>query len=205
MKAIFDDQQGQHDPKHFMANGKLLPNPEQPQRIDVLQAGALAAGCSFAAPADAGLGPIAAVHTAEYLTFLKNIYRRWQYIEGAGDEVIPNIHPAHRTDSYPKSATGQSGYHQADTACPIAQGTWEAAYWSAQSAISGADLLLGGTQSAYVLARPPGHKPQRRPPGSTSTPIPSMTDEELSFQKQQQKAILLEQRKQANLQRAIFG
>jgi acetoin utilization deacetylase AcuC-like enzyme len=157
MKAIFDDQQGQHDPKHFMANGKLLPNPEQPQRIDVLKAGALAAGCSFEAPADAGLGPIAAVHTAEYLTFLKNIYRRWQYIEGAGDEVIPNIHPAHRTDSYPKSATGQSGYHQADTACPIARGTWEAAYWSAQSAISGADLLLGGTRSAYVLARPPGH------------------------------------------------
>ncbi|WP_083097559.1 histone deacetylase family protein, partial [Pseudophaeobacter leonis] len=47
--------------------------------------------------------------------------------------------------------------HQADTACPIAQGTWEASYWSAQSAISGADLLLGGTRSAYVLARPPGH------------------------------------------------
>lgn len=157
MKAIFDAQQAQHDPKHFMANGKLLPNPEQPQRIDVLKAGALAAGCSFEAPTDAGLGPIAAVHTAEYLTFLKNIYRRWQYIEGAGDEVIPNIHPANRTDSYPKSATGQSGYHQADTACPIAQGTWEAAYWSAQSAISGADLLVGGTQSAYVLARPPGH------------------------------------------------
>lgn len=157
MKAIFDDQQGRHDPKHFMANGKLLPNPEQPQRIDVLKGGALAAGCSFETPADAGLGPIAAVHSAEYLTFLKNIYRRWQYIEGAGDEVIPNIHPARRTDSYPKSATGQSGYHQADTACPIAQGTWEAAYWSAQSAITGADLLIGGTQSAYVLARPPGH------------------------------------------------
>lgn len=71
--------------------------------------------------------------------------------------MIPNIHPANRSDSYPKSATGQSGYHQADTACPIAEGTWEASYWSAQSAISGADYLLEGGQSAYVLARPPGH------------------------------------------------
>ncbi|MVO18634.1 histone deacetylase family protein [Parasedimentitalea huanghaiensis] len=157
MKAILDNRQWHHDPKHFMANGKILPNPEQPRRIEVLQGGAEAAGCEFEAPDDAGLGPIAAVHTSEYLTFLQNIYRRWQYIDGAGDEVIPNIHPARRNDGYPKSATGQSGYHQADTACPIAQGTWEAAYWSAQSAITGADHVIGGNQSAYVLSRPPGH------------------------------------------------
>lgn len=157
MKAILDNRQRHHDPKHFMANGKISPNPEQPRRIEVLRGGAEVAGCVFEAPEDAGLGPIAAVHTSEYLTFLQNIYRRWQYIDGAGDEVIPNIHPARRNDGYPKSATGQSGYHQADTACPIAQGTWEAAYWSAQSAISGADHMIGGIRSAYVLSRPPGH------------------------------------------------
>lgn len=157
MKAIFDNRQWLHDPKHFMSNGKISPNPEQPKRIEVLQAGAEAAGCVFEPPNDAGLGPIAAIHTAEYLTFLKNIYRRWQYIDGAGDEVIPNIHPARRSDGYPKSATGQSGYHQADTACPIAKATYEAAYWSAQSAITGADHLIAGGQSAYVLSRPPGH------------------------------------------------
>lgn len=157
MKAIFDDRQWNHDPKHFLANGKILPNPEQPQRIKVLHAGAIAAGCDFEAPGDAGLGPIAAIHSPEYLTFLQNIYVRWQHIDGAGDEVIPNIHPANRTDSYPLSAAGQAGYHQADSACPIASGTWEAAYWSAQSAVAGADLLLNGTDSAYVLSRPPGH------------------------------------------------
>lgn len=157
MKAVFDARQWAHDPKHFMANGTILPNPEQPKRIEVLQAGAEAAGCVFQAPDDAGLGPIAALHSTQYLTFLKNIYTRWQRIEGASDEVIPNIHPARRTDGYPKSATGQSGFHQADTACPIAKGTWEAAYWSAQSAITGADLIADGEQGAYVLSRPPGH------------------------------------------------
>ncbi len=157
MKAIFDERQWVHDPKHFMANGNILPNPEQPKRIEVLHAGAVAAGCFFRAPTDAGLGPIAALHSPQYLTFLKNIYTRWQRIEGAGDEVIPNIHPVRRTDGYPKSATGQSGFHQADTACPIAKGTWEAAYWSAQSATTGADLITGGEQSAYALSRPPGH------------------------------------------------
>ena len=157
MKAFFDDRQWKHAPRHFMANGKVKPSPEQPERIARLSAGAQAAGCAFEAPADAGLGPIAAVHTPEYVTFLKNIYTRWQRIEGAGAEVIPNIHPANRTDSYPKSAVGQAGFHQADTACPIAEHTWEAAYWSAQSAVAGADALLGGTDAAYVLSRPPGH------------------------------------------------
>lgn len=157
MKAFFDERQWVHDPKHFMANGALQPNPEQPERIARLKDGAEAAGCSFEAPSDAGMGPIAAIHTAEYLTFLQNIFTRWRRIDGAGQEVIPNIHPASRTDSYPKSAVGQAGYHQADTACPIAEGTWEAAYWSAQTAIAGADHLAGGQRAAYALSRPPGH------------------------------------------------
>ena len=157
MKAFFDDRQWHHDPKHFMANGVQLPNPEQPRRIEVLKAAAEEAGCAFEAPADAGLGPIAALHTAEYLTFLRNIYPRWQRMDSAGPEVIPNIHPANRGDSYPKSAIGQAGYPQADTACPIAEGTWEAAYWSAQTAIAGADSIAAGARSAYALSRPPGH------------------------------------------------
>ncbi|WP_417726765.1 histone deacetylase family protein [Roseovarius sp.] len=157
MKAIFDDRQWRHDPKHFMANGVIKPSPEQPERIARLTEGATAAGCEVVAPQDAGLGPIAALHSPEYVTFLRNIYPRWQRIDGAGEEVIPNIHPANRSDNYPKSAVGQAGYHQADTACPIGAGTWEAAYWSAQTAVTGADMLAAGEQAAYALCRPPGH------------------------------------------------
>jgi len=157
MKAIFDDRQWQHDPKHFMANGVIKPCPEQPERISRLMEGAKAADCSVVAPDDAGLGPIAALHSPEYVTFLRSIYSRWQRIEGAGAEVIPNVHPAARSNSYPRSAVGQAGYHQADTACPIGAGTWEAAYWSAQTAVTGADLLAEGARAAYALCRPPGH------------------------------------------------
>lgn len=140
-----------------MANGAIKPNPEQPERIQRLLDGALAAGCEVTAPEDAGLGPIADIHTPEYLQFLQTIYTRWQRIDGAGPEVIPNVHPRSRSDGYPASAVGQAGYHQADTACPIAEGTWEAAYWSAQSAIAGADLLIAGGGAGYTLSRPPGH------------------------------------------------
>jgi acetoin utilization deacetylase AcuC-like enzyme len=157
MKAIFDDRQRNHEPRHFMANGAILPNPEHAERIDRLLTGAKAAGCSVEAPIDTGIGPIAALHSPEYLTFLETIHTRWKRIEGSGDEVIPSIHPANRSDSYPKSAVGQAGFHQADTACPIAAGTWEAAYWSAQTAITGSDLIMAGETSAYALSRPPGH------------------------------------------------
>jgi acetoin utilization deacetylase AcuC-like enzyme len=157
MKAFLDDRQCAHDPRHFMANGAVLPNPEQPRRVEVLKAGAEAAGSTFAAPEDLGMGPVAAVHSAEYLTFLRTIHARWRRIPDAGPEVIPNIHPDRREASYPRSAVGQAGYHQADTACPISEGTWEAAYWSAQTALSAAAAVLAGEGAAYALSRPPGH------------------------------------------------
>lgn len=157
MKAFLDPRQHGHDPKMFMANGTRLPNPEQPARIDMLRAGAEAAGCRFEPPADHGMAPLAAVHAPEYLVFLQTIHARWSRIEGAADEVIPNIHPDRRTASYPRSAVGQAGFHQADTACPIAAGTWEAAYWSAQTALSATDAVLAGERAAYALCRPPGH------------------------------------------------
>lgn len=157
MKAFLDPRQRLHDPKHFMANGALLPNPEVPARIEVLKTGAEAAGCTFAAPADHGLGPIATLHSPEYLTFLRTAHARWSRIDGASPEVIPNIHPANRTDSYPKSVLGQAGFHQTDTSCPISSGTWESAYWSAQTALSAADAIAAGGRAAYALCRPPGH------------------------------------------------
>ncbi|WP_347309734.1 histone deacetylase family protein [Defluviimonas sp. SAOS-178_SWC] len=157
MKAVLDERQRVHDPKMFMANGVRLPNPEQPARIDVLRDGAKEAGCRFVSPTDHGLGPIAALHSPEYLVFLETIHTRWSRIDGASDEVIPNIHPDRRTASYPRSATGQAGFHQADTSCPISAGTWEAAYWSAQTALSGAEAVIAGEPAVYALSRPPGH------------------------------------------------
>ena len=157
MRAILDDRQTRHAPQHFMANGAILPSPEQPGRVAALRAGAEAAGCAFEAPGDAGLAPIAAVHTGEYLEFLQTIHTRWRRIEGAGPEVIPNVHPDSRSAGYPRSAVGQAGYHQADTACPIGAHTWESAYWSAQAAVTGADLVAGGERAVYALSRPPGH------------------------------------------------
>ncbi len=157
MQAFLDDRQRAHDPKTFIFAGNKRPSPEVPARVDLLKAGAEAAGCAFSAPSDAGIAPIGSIHTPAYLTFLQTIHDRWSQIPGAADEVIPNVHPRDRSDGYPKGPVGQAGYHQLDTACPISAQTWDAAYWSAQTALSAADAVSGGARSAYALCRPPGH------------------------------------------------
>lgn len=157
MKAFYAPEQKQHDPKMFLVGGARKPNPEQPERADRLLAGAKAAGCTIERPRNHGLASVAGVHTPEYLDFLEHIFARWQLIEGASAEVIPNIHPIARNGFYPASAVGQAGYHMADTACPISGETWQSALWSAWSAVEAAEAVIAGAPAAYALCRPPGH------------------------------------------------
>lgn len=157
MKTFYAEEQKRHNPKMFLSSGAPQPNPEKPERIERLLAGARAAGSEIVRPRNHGLKPIAAIHTPEYIDFLQNIFLRWQRIEGASEEVIPNIHPLARTGRYPASAVGQAGYHMADTACPISADTWGSACWSAWSAVEAADAVLSGERSTYALCRPPGH------------------------------------------------
>ena len=157
MKTVFDDAQRAHDPQFFLSSGALRPCPEKPARIDALLGAVQQLGGPVVQAPDAGIEPILRIHPARYLTFLQTIHTRWQRIPGASAEVIPNIHPANRTDGYPLSAVGQAGFHQTDTSCPINAQTWGAAYASAQTAIHAADLLRGGDRAVYALCRPPGH------------------------------------------------
>ncbi|WP_420416056.1 histone deacetylase family protein [Pacificispira sp.] len=157
MKVFYHDDQTLHDPQTFLVSGAPQPSPEKPERATRLLQSAKKAGLTQVAPDDYGLGPIARIHTPEYVSFLSGIYDRWQRIDGASPEVIPNIHPDRRDGSYPASAVGQAGYHQADTACPIGPKSWQSIYWSANSAVGAARAVKDGEGAAYALCRPPGH------------------------------------------------
>lgn len=157
MKVVFDAAQKRHFPKMFLSSGAQQPNPEVPERADVLLQAALECGLSQERSPDLGIEPAASVHTPEYLIFLQNIHERWKRIEGASEEVIPNIHPDRRDGSYPASAVGQAGYHMTDTSCPINGETWLSALRSAHAAAHGADIVRKGADAAYALCRPPGH------------------------------------------------
>lgn len=157
MQVVYDAEHRGHYPRHFLVNGAIQTNPEVPERAERILQAVCAGGRAAVSPPDYGLGPVAEVHTAEYLHFLAHIHTRWSRIEGASPEVIPNIHPVRYGENYPASAVGQAGYHMADTACPIGEGTWAAALRSANSAVHAAELVMGGASVAYALCRPPGH------------------------------------------------
>ena len=157
MKVIYGGGDEGHDPSFFLIRGQVQTSAEQPERAQILLEAAKRAGLKQEAPAAAPLGPIAAVHTPEYLDFLAKAYEEWQALPNAGKEIIPNIHPARQPASYPRAIVGRSGYHQADTACPIGPKTYEAALASAARALHAADRLLDGEDGVYALCRPPGH------------------------------------------------
>jgi acetoin utilization deacetylase AcuC-like enzyme len=157
MKVVFSDRQLRHRPAHIVSSGAAVDNPETPVRAEILLAAAKAAGLERETPADYGLDPIRAVHTPRYLAFLERIHERWSRIPDASTDVLPNVHPDTRDVVYPKSAVGQVGFHVFDGAAPITADTWDAALWSAWTAVHAAREVLAGAAACYALARPPGH------------------------------------------------
>jgi len=57
----------------------------------------------------------------------------------------------------PRNIDGRIGYYCLASETSISEGTWEAAYASAQVALTGAKLVQGGERAAFALCRPPGH------------------------------------------------
>jgi acetoin utilization deacetylase AcuC-like enzyme len=161
MKAYFDKRQLGHAPTFYFRRGAAMPHQEQPQRAEILRDMLLSEGFEITAPDDHGLDPIKAVHNPAYVDFLPDAHAR--FVESAGTEAlaIPTMHPGLRRGKEPKDIHGQLGWWMTDTSTPLTEGTWDAAYWSAQTAISATDEVANGARAAYALCRPPGHHAMR--------------------------------------------
>ena len=158
LRAIYHPDQAGHDPSFFLVKGRVERSKDSPDRVEHLLAGLAQLGLPVEMPQDFGMGPIAAVHSPEYLQYFTSAYDRWQALPGdPGPEVVPNIHPNHYAATYPTSVVGQTGWHMSDTNCPIGPRSFAAAYGSAQSALTAAEIVMQGAPHAYALCRPPGH------------------------------------------------
>ena len=153
-----------HPPFEIAEGGTKQPVPEAPARMDcILNALRQTGWAHFVEPGDFGVDPILAVHSADYVEFLRTGYVRWR--EEAA-ELGPNIDPSvllgvawppRRATGRPTTATGLAGYYAMDTYCPITAGTYAAALTAAHGALTGAQLILDGEQAVFALCRPPGH------------------------------------------------
>lgn len=157
MRAFFHPSQDKHAPQSYLTRGQMRPPQELPARTPELVKGLEALGIKPEQATDHGMATINEVHDLGYLRFLESAHRRWP--EDWGAEVMSNIFV--RSPNPMRGILAESARYQADGSCPIGPHTWEAAYWSAQSALSAADQLLAGEQRAYALCRPPGHHARR--------------------------------------------
>lgn len=156
MKAYFHDNQLLHCPQSYFSRGKMRVPQEVPARLVELRKAAEHVGLEVCVPADAGAGPISAVHNMDYLRFLQSAHAEWKQLpEDWGDEVMSNIFV--REPNPLRGVLAKAAKYLADGSCPVGEHTWQAAYWSAQCAIAASRDVLAGEQFAYAGCRPPGH------------------------------------------------
>lgn len=153
MHCFWDERQRGHAPAAEFFNGKLQPAAEHQGRVDAI----LEAIGATEAPEDRGLEPLLRVHSEPYLNLLRDAHHEW-LAAGREGEVFPYTFPI--VGRRPLDLTridARLGQHSFDTSTPIGAGTWDACYWSAQTALAGLAAVLGGERNAFAFTRPPGH------------------------------------------------
>lgn len=154
MKLFFDDRQTAHAPLRELHNGDWVPfteNVERPHSI-------VAALSDWQPVRDFGMEPLFAVHDADYLAFLERAHRDWIAAGRNGDAIGYTFPVVRRRPLAFGRIDADLGAYSYDAGTPIAEGTWQSAYWSAQAALTALDdLATSGAASAFALCRPPGH------------------------------------------------
>lgn len=152
--AYFDARQLSHQPALELHNGSWADYAEKPSRAEMI----LKQFADPQAALDHGLEPVLRVHSADYVSFLQAAHSDWLAAGRAGD-AIGYVWPVVRRHALDLDRIdARLGRYSYDAATPITAGTWEAANWSAQSALSALDAVIDqGRQYAFALCRPPGH------------------------------------------------
>ncbi|WP_373002661.1 histone deacetylase family protein [Hyphomonas sp.] len=157
MLVVHHPDQALHDPETVFRTGKLIAQPDRCERYEIFLRVMREEGHEIVEAPLGGLGPILAVHDADYVDFLRDAYAQWSAHADFGPVAIPNVHPTHRMHRRPTDFLGLLGWYSNSTSCPIVADTWRSIFASAQSAIHAAECLTAGTDPVYALCRPSGH------------------------------------------------
>jgi acetoin utilization deacetylase AcuC-like enzyme len=153
MHAFFSPRQLAHAPAVELHNGGFTPYAESPARAEALLAGI----GGTAEPPDRGDTAIRAVHSADYLDFLRTAPARWAAAGRPGD-VIGYVWPVvGRRPLSLDRIDALVGRYSFDASTPLTADSYDASYWSVQSALAALDAVQAGERAAFALCRPPGH------------------------------------------------
>jgi acetoin utilization deacetylase AcuC-like enzyme len=158
LPIVYSEHHRRHDTAGVLVEGRPLGSFELPERVEIILAAVQAAGLGpVLPPRDHGLAPIQALHDAEYVEFLRTVYDEQAAYYDEPDPVVTWTFAGRHAARKPRTFHGLKGYYAFGWGTPILEGTWQAAYWSAQCALTAAGLVREGESLAYALCRPPGH------------------------------------------------
>ncbi len=169
MKVFYSELHRRHNPPFELSDGgERVPYLENPERMDkILSALRKTGWAEITEPVDFGLGPILAVHDAEYISFLASAWDEW--LTPAADKgtssgkvgLLPATFALRRNPHKPTSLLGRAGYYIMDLSAVIVEGTYQAARSSANCALSGAKWIadLSAKTSPSTRSIPGGFRP----------------------------------------------
>ncbi|HAD28360.1 MAG TPA: acetylpolyamine amidohydrolase [Rhodobacteraceae bacterium] len=157
MKTFYSEKHKLRDAKTELYGGQLVQPFERPSRAEYIHDRVAEVGLGpIVTPDDFGMGPILKVHNADFVKFLQEAWALWEK-EGFKGEALPTCWPSRRmSNKKPTFIEGQLGFYALASETSYTDGTWEAAYASAQVALSATQEVLSG-EHAFALCRPPGH------------------------------------------------
>jgi acetoin utilization deacetylase AcuC-like enzyme len=158
VRIVYSDQHKLHATDAVQLEGRPFVTEEVPARAEtILNAVQETQLASVTMPIDHGLEPILAVHDAGFVRFLQTAHAENAALFQEAAPVFTWTFATRHNGRKPKSLLGLMGYYAFGWGSPILEGTWQAAYWSAQCVLSAADLVRTGERVVYALSRPPGH------------------------------------------------
>lgn len=159
MITVYADDHNQHAGLTDPRGDKWDPSDECPERANNVVAEIRAQNFgSLIQPTQFDEHRLTRIHAADYVDFLKTIWRDW-VASGRGnvsarpDTFIGDGMRYVDTDN----VRARLGRYSFDSMTPFVEGSWKAIRTAANIALTGAELLSNGEQRAFALCRPPGH------------------------------------------------
>jgi acetoin utilization deacetylase AcuC-like enzyme len=164
--VVWTDAHRLHDPETAVWVGVSIPADELPKRAEAIRSALEDAGAPIVPASAHPDEPLLAVHDPELVDFLRGAWEAWVAVRLPEDpgqpDVVGYIFPtpgflAGLEPRVPTALSARTGAYCYDTMTVVAEGTWEAARAAVDTALTAADLVLGGKPAAYACCRPPGH------------------------------------------------
>ena len=166
LPAVWSEDCLLHEPAGEVWLGVWETGTEVPERASVLLDAVTEAGAAVTGATPHDRDALTAVHDADLVDHLATIWAQWQaggYERDHGrSRVVPYVFPTpgllgDLPMRSPAATHGRAGRFCYDTMTLVGPGSWEAIKAAADAALTAADLVAGGSRTAYAICRPPGH------------------------------------------------